>query len=97
MYEELKYIPPKLPQKDDSDVLKSGALIEEVLAALRLLRAHSPEQERSEWTPCIEMVGSMLELRDHFGGLVAEKAETMLRKMADGGTNVPESEDETSA
>ena len=41
------------------------------------------------------MVGNMLELRDQFGGLVAEKMKAMLRKMINGGTNEPVSGDET--
>ncbi len=103
MCKELNYIinhvflPPKLPQNNDNDVTKSAALIEKVLAALRCLQAHIPEQERSEWTTCIEMVGNMLELRDHFGGLVAEKVETKLGKMVDGGTNEPALGDEVGA
>ncbi len=43
------------------------------------------------------MVGNMLELRDHFGGLVTEKVETTLRNMVDGGTKEPASEDKTGA
>lgn len=34
------------------------------------------------------MDGNMLELRDRFGELVAEKMETTLRGMIDGGTNI---------
>ncbi len=76
-----------LPQKYDSDDTKSASLIEELLAALKLLQALIPEQGRSEWIPCIKMVGSMLEIRDHFGRLAAEKVQTTLKKMIDGGTN----------
>ncbi|KAA6412393.1 MAG: hypothetical protein FRX48_03383 [Lasallia pustulata] len=78
------FLPLKLPQKNDSDDAKGASLIEELRAALKSLQAHIPERERSEWIPCIEMVGNMLELRDQFGGLVAEKMEAMLRKMIDG-------------
>jgi len=81
------FLPPKLPHKNDSDDTKSASLIEELLAALKLLQALIPEQERSKWIPCIKMVGNMLELRDHFGRLAAEKLQTTLRKMIDGGTN----------
>lgn len=101
MCKELNYIinhaflPPKLPQKNDNDITKSAALIEKVLAALRSFQAHIPEQERSEWTSCIEMVGNMLELRGHFGGLVPEQVETKLGKMVDGGMNEPTFGDET--
>ena len=93
MRKELNYIinhvflPPKLPQKDDGDATKSVALIEEVLAALKLFQAHVSEQEKSIWTSCLKMVGNMIHLRDHSGGLVAEEVETMLREMMDGGKN----------
>lgn len=79
------FLPPKLPQKDDSDARKSASLIDELLAALRSLQLHISEQERSEWIPCIKMVGNMLELRDHLGGLVAENVQTSLKKMMDRG------------
>lgn len=83
------FLPSKLPQKDDSSATKGASLVEEILAALRLLQPHIPKQERSEWIPCIKMVGNMLELRNHLGGLAAKKVETTLREMIDGGTNVP--------
>ena len=88
------FLPPKLPQKDDSDTRKSASLIDELLAALRSLQPHISEQERLEWTPCIKMVGKMLELRDHLGGLVAEKVQITLKKMMDRGTNKPYFEEE---
>ena len=87
--------PSETAAENDSDNMKGASLIEELRAALKLLQAHIPEQERSEWIPCIKMVGNMLELRDQFGGLVAEKMEAMLRKMIDGGTNEPIFGDET--
>lgn len=89
------FLPSKLPQKDDSNARKGASLAEEVLAALRLLQAHIPKQERSEWIPCIKMVGNLFELRDHFGGLVAKRVETALKGMIDGGTNVPVFGDKT--
>lgn len=88
------FLPPKLPQKDDSDARKSASLIDELLAALRSLQLHISEQERSEWTPCIKMVDNMLELRDPSGGLMAEKVQTTLREMIDRGTNKPSFEEE---
>ena len=94
MNEELNYIvnhvflPLRLPQKDDSNVRKDALLTEEVLAALRLLQAHIPTQERSEWIPCIKMVGNMLQIRDHFGALVAEKVQITLKGMVDGGRSL---------
>lgn len=89
------FLPSKLPQKDDSDARKSASLIDELLAALRSLQAHIPKQERSEWIPCIKMVGNMLELRDHLGGLVAEKVQITLKEMMDRGENKPSFEEDT--
>lgn len=81
------FLPPKLPQKDDSNDTKSAALIGQVLAALRSFQAYVPEHERPEWIGCTKMVGSMLELRDHVGGLMAEKLQITLREMMSGGMN----------
>ena len=89
------FLPSKLPQKDDSNATKGASLAKEVLSALRSLQDNIPEQERSEWIPCIKMVGNMLEIRDHFGGLVAKKVEMTLRGMVDGGTNVQAFGDKT--
>ena len=75
------FLPPKLPQKDDSDDTKSAALIGQVLAALRSFQAHIPEEERPVWNACIKMVNNMLEPRDHVGGLVVEKLQITLRTM----------------
>ena len=85
------FLPPKLPQKDDSDVTKASSLVEELLAALESFQAHVPEQERLEWVHCIKMVRNMLQIRDHFGGLLAKDVETALREMVNGGTNLPAS------
>jgi hypothetical protein len=83
------FLPSKLPQKDDSNATKVASLAQEVLTTLRLLQAHVPTQERSEWIPCIKMVNNMLQVRDHYGGLVAREVEITLRGMVDGGRNVP--------
>ena len=88
------FLPPKLPQKDDSDVTKDSSLVEELLVALKSFQAHIPEQERLEWIPCIKMVCNMLQIRDHFGGLVAKKVVTTLREMVDEGTDFPASGNE---
>ena len=41
------------------------------------------------------MVGNMLELRDHLGGLVAEKVQTTLKEMMDRGEKKPFFEEDT--
>ena len=79
------FLPPKLPQKDDSDAAKSAALIEECLGALMLFQTHIPEEERPEWTPCIKMLRKMIELRDQDGGLLTESVGSILEQMSDGG------------
>lgn len=80
------FLPPKLPHKDDNGVEETNALIEMVLAATNLLQDHLPEQERSEWIPCMKMMRNMLELKNKSGHLIAKKLQTALRKMVDGGT-----------
>ena len=79
------FLPSKLPQKDDDEATKSTILIEKLLAALKFFQSHIEERKRSEWTPCIEMISSMLESRDRLGGLVAEKLESKLEVLKGGG------------
>ena len=93
MGKELNYIinhvflPPHLPQEDDSGVEESNSLIEMVLAASKLLQDHSSEREHSEWIPCIKMICNMLELKDKSGNLIAKKVKIALMNMLDGGMN----------
>lgn len=85
------FLPPGLPQKDDENVEKGTCLIEAVLAALILFQQkHVSEQEekeeRAEWSACIKMVESMLELRNQYGGgLAADRLSEKLSGMTDGG------------
>lgn len=94
MPKDLKYIinhiflPPKLPQKDDSSATNDASLAEAMLEALNLLQSHIPKQERSGWIPCTEMVANMLNLRDNLGGLVDKKVEKTLKGMVDGGMTI---------
>jgi hypothetical protein len=83
------FLPSKLPQKDDSNTTKGASLVEEIITALKSLQAHVPTEERSTWIPCIKMVNDMLQVRDHYGGLVAREVEITLMGMVDGGRNVP--------
>ena len=93
MHDELNYIinhvflPPKLPQKDDSDNLMNVALIEKVINALKSFKDHVPEQEGPGWNSCIKMANHMIELRNHSGELVAGKVEIALKQMVNGGIN----------
>jgi hypothetical protein len=83
------FLPPKLPQEDDSNATNSAFLTEQLLVALRSFQDHSPKQKRSEWIPCIKMIGNMQKLQDHSGGPLAERTGTTLREMIDGGTKIP--------
>ena len=93
MHEDLNYIinhiflPLKLPQEDDSDAKKDAAIIKELLVALRLFQAHMPEGQRSQWSPCINMISTMLKLRDHLGELMPKRVESALKRMMNGGMN----------
>jgi hypothetical protein len=79
------FLPPKLPRENDSNAAKDAALLESCLRALIRFQGYVPERERPEWTPIVEMVSKMLELREYDGGLSAEKVELTLEKMIDGG------------
>jgi hypothetical protein len=81
------FLPPKLPQKNDSDATRCISLIKELLEALTSFQANIPEQEVPGWNPCIEMLSNMLDLRDHLGGLVPEKVQTTFENMMDKGVN----------
>lgn len=85
----------KLPQKNDSDDVKSASLIEELWAALKSLQTHISEWECLKWIPCTKMVSNMLKLWDQFKELIAEKMKAMLRKMINEGMNESIFEDET--
>jgi hypothetical protein len=79
------FLPPKLPQEDDSGVVKDSALIVECKAALEAFQAHLPSHECRRWAACIRMLRKMLELRDPSGDMISEKVEATLESMADQG------------
>lgn len=79
------FLPPKLPQHDDSDPTKSAALAEELLAALRAFETYSTQQDLSVWMSLIKMVEETRGLRDTSGGLNPDKLERGLLQMIDGG------------
>ena len=81
------FLPPQLPQKDDHDASKDAALIEKFVEALSLFKAYIPDHEFPEWSSCIKMANSMLELRAHSGDLVPENVVTALREMNIRGIN----------
>jgi hypothetical protein len=82
------FLPPKLPQKDNSGTDKDIALIVEFEAALKLFQAYVPSQEQRRWAACIRMLKGMLELRDPSGDLIPEKVEAALGSMTDQGMSL---------
>jgi hypothetical protein len=91
---DLKYIinhvflPPELPQKDDSDFLHGVGLIEELESALSSFQSYLPHHQRSRWSSCIKMVREMLETRDGFGKISTKALEKSLKSMLDGGESL---------
>ncbi|OCK75837.1 hypothetical protein K432DRAFT_307659, partial [Lepidopterella palustris CBS 459.81] len=63
------FLPPELPQKDDTSPLHEKALMETVSAALKRFRSYFQPSERPELDRCIRMVGNMICLRDANGFL----------------------------
>ena len=80
------FLPPKLPQGDDSDSEHDSALIGECGAALRAFQARLPSQEHWRWVAPIMMLCKMLELRDPSGDMLSEKVEISLETMKVRGT-----------
>lgn len=81
------FLPPKLPQEDDSNSEQDSALIEECKAALSLFQACLPGQEHWRWVAPIMMLSKMLELRDPSGGdMLSKNVEISLEKMKTKGT-----------
>ena len=80
------FLPPKLPQKDDSSVAASYALTETCLSALQDFQSYVPEHRRSEFSACIRMIRGTLDLRDDDGILLAERLETAMIALNEDGT-----------
>jgi hypothetical protein len=79
------FLPPRLPQKDDSDVGKERELDEQYLGALQSFQKLVAEEERLPWESCIRMVSKMLEMREHNGNLSAEALYMSLQNLMDRG------------
>ena len=78
------FLPPKLPQEDDSDFENDSSLVDECCAALRSFQAHL-EQEHGKWTNPILMVSRMLELRGPSGHMLPDEVDASLERMKKGG------------
>jgi hypothetical protein len=79
------FLPPKLPQRDDSDVIKEHRLIEQCLTALKSFQKLVAEEEHLPWQSCIKMVSKMLDMRENNGELSAEAVDKSLENLMDGG------------
>jgi hypothetical protein len=75
------FLPPKLPQEDDSDPNQDLALIEECSAALRSFQVYLPDQEHWRWEAPIKMLSKMLKLRDPCGDMLSQRVELSLEAM----------------
>jgi hypothetical protein len=79
------FLPPKLPQKDDSNINQDLALIKECRTALESFRALLTDQEHLRWSSLVVMLSNMLELRGPSGDLLSEKVEISLGNIKVGG------------
>jgi hypothetical protein len=75
------FLPPKLPQGDDSDPKRDLALIERFRAALKLFQARFTGRERQQLETPILMSSNMLGLRDTSGDIRSEEVERSLEAM----------------
>ncbi|XMA11506.1 hypothetical protein WAI453_004297 [Rhynchosporium graminicola] len=75
------FLPPKLPQKDDSNPDRDLALTEILKAALDSFQAQLPARERPRWVGLASMLSKMVELRDLSGDLLSEKIQSSLEAM----------------
>ncbi|OBT60140.1 hypothetical protein VE03_10212, partial [Pseudogymnoascus sp. 23342-1-I1] len=78
------FLPPKLPQKDDSDINHDLALINEFTVALESFQALLTDQEHLRWSGLVVMLSNMLELRGPPGDLLSEKVEISLERIKTG-------------
>jgi hypothetical protein len=81
------FLPPKLPQEDDSHVKNDYALIEECEGALRSFQAQISPNEHWRWAACTRMLSKMLEMRDVSGDTISGKIEESLGSMVDRGNS----------
>lgn len=79
------FLPPKLPQRDDSDVIKERRLIEQCFTVLKSFQKLVAEEEHLPWQLCIKMVSKMLDMRENNGELSAEGVDKNLENLVDGG------------
>jgi hypothetical protein len=79
------FLPPKLPQSDDTDPANDASLTKAVHDALVAFLAHVPADERQVWNTCVETTSNMLEMRNSSNGLVEDKVAEALNGLFEGG------------
>ena len=79
------FLPPCLPQADDSSPVHDVALIDALLTALSAFHRICPSQERGKLDACLKALEAMLEMQDNLGGLVIEKLLQRLLTIRDKG------------
>lgn len=79
------FLPPRVPQADDSNVGEEQKLVEEWLGALQEFQKLVAEEERLHFQSCIEMISKMLKMRENNGDLSAKTLDTSLGNLMDGG------------
>lgn len=82
------FLPPELPQKDDSHADHDSALIEECEAALESFQAHFPTYTQGKLAACTKMISKMLMMRDKSGDMMSGKVEASLESMVNRGIPV---------
>lgn len=66
-------LPPKLPQKDDSDSGKDVVLLQQCEAALRTFQTVRSGRDENKWSSCSGMIRNMLRMRDPCGDMIDKK------------------------
>jgi hypothetical protein len=82
------FLPPQLPQEDDSG-LGEILLLEECKAALGSYLANLSSGGHWKWAACSAMVSNMLRIRDYSGDLAPDQVEASLRGMTPEGSIAP--------
>ncbi len=69
------FLPPKLPQQDDSKYCEDFALGKQCETALWKFRDFLPAQQHWKWATCTKMMRNLLALRDPCEGVMLGEVE----------------------
>jgi hypothetical protein len=84
------FLPPKLPQKDDSTPERGAALTKQVLQSLKRFEAKSGHGEANKATnSLVKMLENMIQSRTPEGGLLQSAVETQMGSMENSGISQP--------